>query len=71
MKFEEFKQQLHPDDFMLDNLWATMEKCFKAGKDDMSASYNKAIVKAAEKHTELNVHPKLFLCNVFAELHKE
>ncbi len=71
MTFEEYKQQLKPDDFMLNNLMATMQKCFEAGQDDKAASYNKAIVKVAEKHSELNVKPTLFLCNVFAELRKK
>lgn len=71
MTFETFKQQLKPEDFMLDNLMATMKKCFEAGQEDAAASYKNAILKAAEKHPELSVKPNIFLCHVYAELNKD
>lgn len=71
MTFETFKQQLKPEDFMLNNLLATMQKCFEAGQEDASASYKDAILKAAKEHPELNVKPGIFLCHVYAKRSKD
>jgi hypothetical protein len=71
MTFETFKQQLKPEDFMLDNLMATMKKCFEAGQEDAAASYKDAILKAAKEHPELNVKPGIFLCHVYAKRSKD
>lgn len=71
MTFETFKQQLKPEDFMLDNLMATMKKCFEAGKEDVAASYKDAILKAAKEHPELSVKPGIFLCHIYAKLNKD
>ena len=71
MEFEDFKQQLQPNDFMLNNLEATMQKCFEGGQEDAAASYKDAILKTAKGHPELNVKPEIFLCHVYAELRKK
>ena len=71
MTFETFKQQLKPEDFMLDNLMATMQKCFEADQKDAAASYKDAILNAAEEHPELNVKPEIFLCHVYTERNKD
>ena len=71
MTFETFKKQLTPEDFMLNNLMATMKKCFEAGQEDVAASYKDAILKAAEEHQELSVKPSIFLCHVYAKRNKD
>ena len=71
MTFETFKQQLTPEDFMLNNLMATMKKCFEAGQEDAATSYKDAILKAAEEHPELSVKPGIFLCHVYAKRNKD
>ena len=70
MTFETFRQQLKPEDFMLNNLWTTMQKCFEAGQEDAAANYKDAILKAAKEHPELNVKPGIFLCHVYAKRSK-
>lgn len=71
MTFETFKQQLKPEDLMLNNLWATMQKCFEAGQKDVEISYRKAILEAVKEYPELNVKPGIFLCHVYAKLNKD
>ena len=71
MTFETFKQQLKPEDFMLNNLMDTMKKCFEAGQEDVAANYKDAILKTAKEHPELNVKPEIFLCHVYAKRSKD